>query len=270
MPHTLGPPSPTTSSPDRARSRPTGSRPLRAEPGRVSGDCTLRVERDAVGGAGRGSLGGTSRRPGGGVGVGFGAGGFGAGGGLRGAGGPAVHPLRHPPRCRLQLRDPVGGPEEQQPERVLARKLPARATAPVGGLGEVDARQIGLGPAAPALPEHDQARRAVGRPFAWRRHPLRRLAGRRVRGEGEDLIPAPPLHHLPQTSQPDRHLGARPARRLPRSLLARLQPGPGRPVARPAPVRNVRRSGTSGPGVLARNVQARNVQARNIHRPEPP
>src|SRR5208282_4160307 len=43
------------------------------------------------------------------------------------------------------------GPEKQQGQRVLARELPARARAPVGGTGQVDDGAIRRGGAATAL-----------------------------------------------------------------------------------------------------------------------
>jgi hypothetical protein len=56
---------------------------------------------------------------------------------------PLVEPLGHPVGRLLGGGDSAGRPQEQQAESVFAGKLPAWATASVGGLGQVDARPVG-------------------------------------------------------------------------------------------------------------------------------
>src|SRR5690606_6361119 len=66
---------------------------------------------------------------------------------------PLLRPLGDPPGTRPGL-DHAVRPQEQQPEDVLARDLPARARAPERRPGQVGARPVRRFPAALALAPH--------------------------------------------------------------------------------------------------------------------
>ncbi len=89
-------------------------------------------------------LDGSLRRRGRGLGLGRG----------RRLGRPAREPLRREIGGRLLGRHRAAGPAQQQRQRVLARKLAARAGALVRGPGQIDDRLIRLGAAALAQPPH--------------------------------------------------------------------------------------------------------------------
>lgn len=124
---------------------------------------------------------GTALRPLPGGGVGGAPRGVAARGGpalLRRASASSLDPRRGPVgRLARPERGVVGGPEQQQPQRVLARELPARATAGVGRAGGVDHRPVRRAPAPFAqAPHRARSIAARVRPRAGRAEPRTGLA----------------------------------------------------------------------------------------------
>ena len=111
---------------------------------------------------------------------------------------PRLHPLRLVTRPDL-----TRSPEQQQPDRMLARDLPARAGALVRRTAQIDRRLIRLFAAPLTQPPHRPLRTTGLRPLRRTGLGLGCLGGRRIRRQPQHLIHVPHPHSTPSSRHPD-------------------------------------------------------------------